>query len=248
MRSSRSHRTVPPPTSSVAQSDDPSDRNGHPVRYRRGVPSRSRTSVAPRTVAASLPSLAPPPGLRADAARNRARVLSVARDSLTAGDTTLAMNVLARSAGMGVGTVYRHFPTRQFLLETLAADSFERLLAVARTAAEEDDAGRGLAQLLRAAVQCLLDDVCLGAVLRSGEVACAETTQVLGDLLAVFGGLLTRAREAGAIRPETTPGDLRRYLLGLELAVRLHDRGGGPDPEQVDRDVEVLLTGLRPTG
>lgn len=160
---------------------------------------------------------------------------------LVAGDTTLAMNVVARAAGVGVGTVYRHFPTRQALLEDLAARSLERLLAQAEAVRDDPDASRALATLLRTALACLLDDVGLGAVLRSDDIARQKTSKQLDQLLVAFEVLLERAREAGAIHPAISPDDLRRYLLGLETAVRL----GDGDPQRVERDLTVLIGGLR---
>src|SRR5487761_1103632 len=82
--------------------------------------------------------------LRADAARNRAQVIEVARQQVATGDLTLPLNAIARLAGVGVGTVYRHFPTRQALLEALVADAFAELIDVSRAAAAEPDPLDGL--------------------------------------------------------------------------------------------------------
>jgi len=183
-----------------------------------------------------------PTDLRADAARNREKILRIAREQLNNGDTSLAMNVIARQAGVGVGTVYRHFPTRQVLLETLAMHSFEQLLGHARAAAAEADPRTGLRNLLTAALVCLLDDAGLVAVLRSPQCACTETSQLQVELLGALGRLLEGAREVGAIRPDVRADDLRRYLLGLEQAVRL----GSREQDQIRRDLEILLLGLQP--
>jgi AcrR family transcriptional regulator len=125
--------------------------------------------------------------LRVDAARNRAQVLEVARELLAAGDATLPMNTIARLAGVGVGTVYRHFPTRQALLESAVMGSFEQLLAEARAAAADDDPGAGLERLLRYGIRRQLSDVGLAAVLRSSESACARTSRLRADLLEAVG-------------------------------------------------------------
>ena len=82
---------------------------------------------------------APEGALRADAARNRERVLSVARECLARGDASLQMNQIAREAGVGVGTVYRHFPTRQELLEELVNEHVQGLLDHARAAEDAGD-------------------------------------------------------------------------------------------------------------
>lgn len=180
--------------------------------------------------------------LRADAARNRARVLEVAREQLAAGDATLPMNTIARLAGVGVGTVYRHFPSREALLESAAMDSLERLLAEARAAADDDDPGAGLERLLRYALRRQLDDVGLATVLRFSESACAETSRLRAELLGAVDRLLGRAREAGAIRPEIRADDLRRLGCGVVYAVRL----GSGGREEIDLYISVMLDGIRP--
>ncbi len=185
----------------------------------------------------------PPPAddLRADASRNRARVLEVARELLEAGEETLPMNTVARLAGVGVGTVYRHFPNRQVLLESLAMGSFERLVEEARAAADDADPAAGLERLLRSVLNCQLNDVGLAAVLRSSENACDQTSALKAEMLVVVGGLLERARQVSVIRPDVSADDLRRLLCGFEVAVRLGTRDHG----ELDAYVNILLSGLR---
>jgi AcrR family transcriptional regulator len=180
--------------------------------------------------------------LRADAARNRARVLEVARERLAAGDATLPMNTIARQAEVGIGTVYRHFPTRRALLESVAMGSFEQLLAEAQAAADDDDPGAGLERLLRFALRSLLEDVGLATVLRSPESASAGASRLRVDLLAAFGRLLERARDSGAVREGIGADDVRRLMCGIEHAVR----SGTGDHAEADRYLGVLLDGLRP--
>ena len=185
-----------------------------------------------------------PADLRVDAARNRERVLAVARNQLAAGDLSLAMNVIARQAGVGVGTVYRHFPTRQVLLETLTRAGFEDLLIQVEAAADDPDPRLGLRRLLTASLRSLLDHPSLGVVLREPACACTETSDLSDAMGAALNRLLDRARRARAIRADVTADDLRRYVLGLEQAVRL----GGGTAEQEERDIDVLLLGLQPSG
>ncbi len=183
----------------------------------------------------------PSDDLRVDAARNRARVLEVARELLETGDDTLPMNTIAKRAGVGVGTVYRHFPNRQVLLESLALESFEKLLAEAQAAADEDSA-IGLKRLLHAALTYQLEDAGLAAVLRSPKNACVETLELKKATLVALNRLLENARQAGVIRPDIDADDLRRLLCGFEVAVRL----GEADPAEVERYVGILLGGLQP--
>src|SRR3954471_14481645 len=96
---------------------------GHPGRYHRPVtpPADEKTP------------------LRADAARNRDLVLRTARESMAGGDLALQLNEIARRAGVGVGTVYRHFPPRQVLLGALVEERLLDLVAAARLAGTADD-------------------------------------------------------------------------------------------------------------
>lgn len=183
-----------------------------------------------------------PPELRSDAARNRARVLEIAAGQLADGDTSLPMNAIARLAGVGVGTVYRHFPTRQSLLESLAEASFERLVDEARSAADDPDPAAGFTRLLRFSLRCQLDDIGLATILASPEFECPQTMRLGAELMGFVTRLLDRARQAGVIRPDISADDIRRLMCGVEHAVRT----GGDDPGDADRYLQVLIAGLRP--
>jgi AcrR family transcriptional regulator len=178
--------------------------------------------------------------LRADSARVRARMLDAARARLRDGDAELPMNAVAKAAGVGVGTVYRHFPSRQVLFESLAADSFATLVTDARQAADDPDTAAGLAHLLRAGLRIMLTDPSLGEVLTRPDFACTETAELSRELFAALLSLLDRARAEGVIRPDVTPDDLRRLMCGVLYAVRV----GGDDA--ADRYLDILLRGLRP--
>jgi AcrR family transcriptional regulator len=180
--------------------------------------------------------------LRADSARVRAQMLTAAREMLEAGDEELPMNAVAKAAGVGVGTMYRHFPSRQALLESLAAESYAALVAEAQQAAEQPDAGAGLAALLRAALTCQLTDPSLAGVLSAPTYECAETTALSRELGAAAMRLLDRARAAGAVRPDVTADDLRRLMCGVQHAVR----SGDHDDTTADRYLDIMIRGLKP--
>jgi AcrR family transcriptional regulator len=180
--------------------------------------------------------------LRADAARNRARVLRVAREQLAMGDDSLMFNSIARLAGVGVGTVYRHFPNRSALLEALMAERFQQLVSEAQAAATEPDALAGLHRLLRYALGHVLDGPGLTGVLESAGDADVRTSVMKADFDRAVTELLDRARQAGAIRPDLEADDVRRLLCGVEHAVR-----AGDDPARhAELYLGVLLEGLRP--
>ncbi|MGP8304368.1 TetR/AcrR family transcriptional regulator [Streptomyces inhibens] len=180
--------------------------------------------------------------LRADAARNRARVLQVAREQLAAGDDSLQLNAIARLAGVGVGTVYRHFPSRHALVEALSAERFRELVEEARAAAADEDALKGLHRLLRFALARSLGDPGFAAVLGSASDAEAQISAMKGELDRTVAELLDRARCVGAIRRDIEADDVRRLLCGIEHAVR----SGGSNPRCVEVYLDILLEGLRP--
>ncbi|MEU1757105.1 TetR family transcriptional regulator [Micromonospora matsumotoense] len=181
--------------------------------------------------------------LRADAARNRERVLATARAVAAEGDLSLPLNEIARRAGVGVGTAYRHFPNRRALLEALAADAFATLLDQARAATRGDDPWDGVELLLRAFLRGQLDDPALAEVLSTSaeEDATAQTTAGREELGALAAIVLARATRAGRLRPGLTLDDLQHLVCGTAFAARLAD---APD-RRVELYLTVLLAGLR---
>lgn len=180
--------------------------------------------------------------MRADAARNRDRVLRAAREAVAEGDLSLQLNEIARRAGVGVGTVYRHFPTRRALLETLVDDRFRDLLEQARAAEAEEDPGAGVERLLRAVITALLAGPDLAEVLTAAEDARPQTARMRAELESAAERVIRRAVHARAIRPGLTAADVMHLVCGVVFAARL-----GPDTPtaQAERYLPVLLTGLR---
>jgi len=175
--------------------------------------------------------------LRSDAARSRARILEVAR---THDRAALRLNDVARDAGVGVGTVYRHFPTVHALVEALSAETLDEMLATSRRAAADPDPGAGLALYLRSALALQLEDGGLQAVLLSPEDEAESVREAKREIFETFASVLEAARDAGAVRADLTVDHLAHLVCGIEHAVRL----GSPDDRSLL--VQVLLDGLRP--
>lgn len=180
--------------------------------------------------------------LRADAARNRERVLAVARELLARGDSSLQMNQIAREAGVGVGTVYRHFPTRQDLLEALVNEHLEALLDKAHAAEASEEPWSSLRRFLRGVLELQLADIGLAEVLNAPRDAHARTSQLKAELFATMNRVLKRAHRAGVVRPEIGADDIQRLMCGVEHAVRI----GGERQVFAERYLTILLDGLRP--
>src|SRR5947209_19211745 len=126
-----------------------------------------------------LLSTEPRPQIRVDAQRNRDRILEVARSRIAAGDYSLPLNLIAHEAQLGVGTVYRHFPTSQSLLESAAADAFDAVKDIAEAARREKDARRALRVLIGRTLECMERRPELTAVLESPDIACLETLEMM---------------------------------------------------------------------
>ncbi len=180
--------------------------------------------------------------LRADAARNRERVLAVARKLLARGDSSLPMNQIARAAGVGVGTVYRHFPTRQDLLEALVNEHLEALLDTARQAEEANEPRLGLQRFLRAVLELMLADIGLAEVLNAPRDAHPRTSKLKAELGAATTRLLARAHRSGIVREEIGAEDIQRLMCGVDHAARI----GGNPKVHAERYLTILLDGLRP--
>lgn len=182
------------------------------------------------------------PPLRADARRNRDRLLDAARNAFRTGGGTVQLADVARAAGVGVGTVYRHFPTREALLETLAREHLAALLATAEYAAESDDPFEALAGLLRDMLRLQLAQHGMSAVLAAAVDAQPDTTTAKQRLDAAVGVVLRRAQEAGRVRRDVAAADLRQLVSGVELAQDRRDPRAG---ERALSHLGVVLDGLR---
>lgn len=180
--------------------------------------------------------------LRKDAARNWERIVAVAR-ALVDENTPLQLNDIARRAGMGVGTVYRHFPTAEALLETVAAPSLEALAAHGEQALADEDPGHALAGFLTRTIEAQVADASLSPVTAAHTDALPRTTELKQTLRSVGRELLDRARGAKVVRADLTSDDLVPLMCGIAYAANVH---GDPATrvETARRYLTALLEGL----
>jgi AcrR family transcriptional regulator len=185
-----------------------------------------------------------PRPMRADAQRNYTRLLSAAMAAFTehgADDTSL--EEIARRAGVGIGTLYRHFPTRQALLEAVYRDQVEALRARADELMGSDAPDEALAAWLRALMtfsstkQSLISAL-LATIGKESDLL-STCSKVLWDAAEI---LLKRAQEAGAVRADADARDLIRLVHAVNIATQR----APADPGQSERLLGLILDGLRP--
>jgi AcrR family transcriptional regulator len=184
------------------------------------------------------------PRLRKDAAQNRRRIVEIARRYVDDG-RPLQLNDVARTASMGVATVYRHFPTPEALLEAVALPAIEKLVRRAEHALTEPDPWTALRDFLAAAIEALLADPAVPPVFAAPTNSLEHIGDLKRGLVTAFAELLTRARGAGVIDPSVTEADLTPLICGIAYAANVHS-GLAPTERAANglRYLNLLLTGL----
>jgi AcrR family transcriptional regulator len=177
--------------------------------------------------------------LRADARRNRDRVLAVAYETFATEGLAVPVHEIARRAGVGTGTVSRHFPTKEALFEAILRSRVELLAARARELTGAADPGAAFAELFGALVEEAAANRGLSDAL-AGAGFDLDTIVSAGDgLFAGLAELLGRAQRSGAIRSDVDIADVKALLVGC-----LSHRDGA-DPAVRARIVAVACAGLR---
>lgn len=182
-------------------------------------------------------------GLRRDAQRNHTLLVGAARELFAERGVEAPLDEIARRAGLGIGTLYRHFPTREALVEAIFAERVDEFRAVGETALAETDAWAGLVGFLEATLELqtgdrLLKEIFLRHPLRQGRLA--ETRQ---EFLRLFEQVLARAHEQGVLRPDFTVPDLALVLWSFAPVI---DATAAVAPNAWRRHLHLLLDGLRP--
>ncbi|MFE4592597.1 TetR/AcrR family transcriptional regulator [Streptomyces laurentii] len=180
--------------------------------------------------------------MRADARRNHERLLAQARTAFTEQGTDASLEDIARRAGVGIGTLYRHFPTREALLGAVFQDARDALLRHSAELAGHPDPCEALGRWLRALVAHASEYRGLSIALMSASgdrdsalSSCREPLREAGTVL------MARARTAGAVRADVAIGDLMQLTNAIALAAERSPE----DPELADRLLDLTLRGLR---
>jgi AcrR family transcriptional regulator len=173
--------------------------------------------------------------LRADAARNRARVLEAALEAFATEGLSVPIDEIARRAGVGAGTVYRHFPAKEDLVEAVIADQMQRIIDGGHALLEADKPGEALFTFLRAAVEWSATNRGLVDALADSGNEVKEAEEQFKDLL---GELLRAAQDAGTARKDVGMADVKALMVGLQAMQSYND-------DAAERLTEVVLDGLR---
>jgi AcrR family transcriptional regulator len=178
---------------------------------------------------------------RTDAQRNRERILEVAKDAFGRSGAGTSLDDIAKQAGVGAGTLYRHFPTRDALLEAVYRTEVEKLAAAERKIAQDLSPIEALRAWMLLFVDYIATKQIIAPALNTlvggpSKVYEASGAQITGAIRA----LVDRAIESGDIRRDLDPLDLLRALIGVSNVAC------GPDWQQSARRlVDILITGSR---
>ena len=157
------------------------------------------------------------PTLRADARRNHEKILEGAREVFARSGTSAQMEDVARAAGVGVGTVYRHFPTKEALMTALVRQTFESFVETGREALSHDgEPFEVLADVMRANAEVIAADAAVQqAMMGAGDDVWEGTALEREQLEAISQQLITRAQQAGTMRADAEVEDIPMVLCGV---------------------------------
>ncbi len=180
---------------------------------------------------------------RADARRNRERILEVAKEEFTRSGANTSLDEIATRAGVGAGTLYRHFPTREALLEAVYRTEVEKLAAAERRFAETMPPVEALRAWMLLFVDYIAAKQIIAPALNTlvgGSSKLYEATR--GQVQGAIEALVKRAIKSGDVRKDLDPFDLLRALIGVSYVAT------SPDWKQsATRLVDILITGSRPS-
>ncbi|MFC9648789.1 TetR/AcrR family transcriptional regulator [Streptomyces sp. NPDC059892] len=180
--------------------------------------------------------------VRADARRNREKLLTVARAAFAAADDTVALESVAREAGVGIGTLYRHFPTREALVEAVYAAELDAVATSAPGLLDELPPEAALRAWMDryagfvATKRGMIDTLRTGWA--SGRIATPTTRE---RVTAAIGTILAEGARTGSLRADVDPEDVTTMLLGVFLST-----AAGDTPERTGRLLDLVVDALRP--
>jgi AcrR family transcriptional regulator len=183
--------------------------------------------------------------LRADAARNRARLLAAAREVFAERGLDATMDEVARRAGVGVGTAYRRFRNRDDLIAALFEERLDDFMAIIDESLADPDPWRGVACFLERSMEMQAEDRGFRDLLLQSAEGRERMRRFRARIRPLVGELVRRAREAGVLRADLVEDDV---LLVSLMTGAVADFAHGVDPQLWRRALGLLLDGLRARG
>jgi AcrR family transcriptional regulator len=180
--------------------------------------------------------------LRADARRNRERIMSAGRELFARDGPEAQMDEIAARAGVGIGTVYRHFPTKEALLTAMVRDRFQEFAQIATQAEQTVDAQEALETVMRRSAEAVEGDAGFQlAMMGSNELEWEGIEEEKAVLAAVVTRIIRRAVDAGVVRDDFTFEDFGMVMCGITST--MYYKPGGADWR---RHLAIIVDGLRP--
>jgi AcrR family transcriptional regulator len=181
--------------------------------------------------------------LRADARRNRARVLQAAEEVFADKGVTASTEEIAKRAGVGIGTVFRHFPTKESLLEAVLVGRMRRLAEGARELSEAVDPSTAFFEFFHSVVDHAASKAALAdALAGAGIDPATAVADVADEARRAIEVLLDRARQAGAVRSDLGVAEVFALLVGASRAAEY----AGTDQDLAARVLAIVFDGMRP--
>jgi len=179
--------------------------------------------------------------LRADARRNRERILEAAKEVFAEQGADAQMDDVARRAGVGVGTVYRHFPNKDVLMGELVTQKFVSITEQTREALKKDDAWEGLCDVIYSSAEEMARNGALREALRDASAAYDYAEPARRELEVVTDKLVKRAQRQGKLRKDFRAEEMSMLIGGVCASM------GAPQSAGLDwrRHLEIVLDGLR---
>jgi AcrR family transcriptional regulator len=183
--------------------------------------------------------------LRADAARNRARLLAAAKDVFAERGLDATMDEVARRAGVGVGTAYRRFRNRDDLIAALFEQRLDEFIALLQAALADEDPWRGLTTFFERSMEMQAEDRGFKELLHQSDESRARMREFRRNVRPLVSELVRRARDAGELRADVVEDDV---LLVSLMTGAVADFSQSIEPQLWRRALGLLLDGLRAQG
>lgn len=183
-----------------------------------------------------------PKPLRSDARRNRAQIVTAARELFASAGVDTPVEEITRLAGVGIGTLYRHFPTKEELIDAVLDDAFREYIGLAESALADPDGWRGLCGFLDRALALQAGNLALMEVVATREHGLARAAKMRRRLRPLIVQLVARAQQQGSLRDDFSPEDVPLLLWAGNGVL---ERSGGGAPEIWRRYLGLMIDGLR---